>query len=252
MTKSVQPTDSPPVEKAGQSLIVRDLTVRYGGVHAVRELSFTVAPGESVGIIGSNGAGKTSALKAIMGHVGRTATEMTYGDRDLRRTPARNRVRIGIGYVPEGRHVFAGLSVEKNLLLGAYASRDKSAIADRLEQVHSLFPELRDMRHRLAGALSGGQQQMLAIGRALVSSPSLILLDEPSMGLSPKLVDDVASVLALLREAQISMLLVEQNAKLTFAATDRCLVMENGRAVIVGASSELRDDPRVRKVYLGL
>jgi branched-chain amino acid transport system ATP-binding protein len=252
MSVTTSATTSPATTGRSGSLIVTGLAVRYGGVRAVSDVSFTVSPGESVGIIGSNGAGKTSTLKAVMGHVSRSASELRYGDVDLLRAAPRSRVRHGIGYVPEGRHVFPGLSVEKNLTLGAYATRAKSIVAERLTEVYETFPVLSEMNSRLAGALSGGQQQMLAIGRALMSGPSLVLLDEPSMGLSPKLVDEVADVLQLLRGRQISLLLVEQNAKLTFAATDRCLVMENGSAVMEGPSEVLRDDPRVRTIYLGL
>jgi branched-chain amino acid transport system ATP-binding protein len=244
--------DTKPAQEAGASLVVRNLAVRYGGVQAVTGLSFRVAPGESLGIIGSNGAGKTSTLKAIMGHVSSSADEVRYGSCDLQRTAPQKRVRHGIAYVPEGRHVFAGLSVEKNLMLGAYTANSKSESAASLEQVHAIFPVLQEMRNRLAGALSGGQQQMLAIGRALMSRPSLMLLDEPSMGLSPKLVDEIVTVIGRLRQERISILLVEQNAKLTFASTDRCVVMENGAAVMEGRSTDLSSDPRVRAIYLGL
>jgi branched-chain amino acid transport system ATP-binding protein len=161
-------------------------------------------------------------------------------------------VRHGIGYVPEGRHVFPGLTVEKNLLLGAYARRWDAQVRAALAEVYELFPVLAQMRGRLAGALSGGQQQMLAIGRALMSRPRLLLLDEPSMGLSPKLVEDILAVLQRLGREGLSMLLVEQNAKLTFEATLSCLVVENGVVAMTGTSAELRHDPRVRKIYLGL
>jgi branched-chain amino acid transport system ATP-binding protein len=235
------------------ALTVEDLTVHYGGVCAVRSVGFTVAPGQAVGIIGANGAGKTSTLKALMGLVPRSAGRIRFGDTDLTRLRARDVVRHGIGYVPEGRHVFAGLPVEKNLLLGAYA---RSWRADRtrrtLAEVYELFPVLGEMRTRLAGALSGGQQQMLALGRALMAEPRLLLLDEPSMGLSPRLVEDILAVLLRLREEGLSLLLVEQNAKLTFEATGDCLVMENGEVALTGTSARLREDVRVRRVYLGL
>lgn len=250
-TAATPDTGTGPTNTPGDALVVRNLSVRYGGVRAVTGLSFAVGPGESLGIIGSNGAGKTSTLKAIMGHVARSADAVRYGSLDLQRTAPRNRVRHGIGYVPEGRHVFAGLSVEKNLKLGAYTA-SKDDVASGLDQVHAIFPVLLEMKGRLAGALSGGQQQMLAIGRALMSRPSLMLLDEPSMGLSPILVDEIAAVIARLRQEAISILLVEQNAKLTFASTDRCVVMENGVAVMDGPSTELSNDPRVRTIYLGL
>ncbi|MFB4309508.1 ABC transporter ATP-binding protein [Actinomadura sp. GTD37] len=235
------------------TLTVADLSVHYGGVCAVRSIGFTVAPGQSVGIIGANGAGKTSTLKALMGLVPRSGGTVTFGDTDLTRVKARDVVRHGIGYVPEGRHVFPGLTVEKNLLLGAYARAWRGAeTKEALAEVHELFPVLGEMRSRLAGALSGGQQQMLAIGRALMARPRLILLDEPSMGLSPKLVEDILAVLVRLREEGLSLLLVEQNAKLTFEATSDCVVMENGEVAMTGASRDLRDDVQVRRIYLGL
>jgi branched-chain amino acid transport system ATP-binding protein len=235
-----------------QVLTVRGLTVHYGGVCAVRDVSFTVPAGGAVGVIGANGAGKTSTLKAVMGLVPRTVAVMRFGEQDLSRVKARDMVRHGIGYVPEGRHVFPGLPVEKNLLLGAYARKWDAETRVTLDEVYDLFPVLREMRGRLAGALSGGQQQMLAIGRALMSRPRLLLLDEPSMGLSPKLVEDILVVLQRLGREGLSMLLVEQNAKLTFEATSTCLVVENGEVAMTGTAAELRHDARVRRIYLGL
>jgi branched-chain amino acid transport system ATP-binding protein len=237
---------------SGPALTVEGLAVRYGGVSAVRSVSFTVEPGQSVGLIGANGAGKTSTLRALMGLVPRAAGTLRFGDQDLGKVPARNMVRLGIGYVPEGRHVFGGLPVEKNLLLGAYASAWDASCRARLDEVYDMFPVLGEMRGRLAGALSGGQQQMLAIGRALMAKPVLLLLDEPSMGLSPKLVEVILAALQRLRNEGLSLLLVEQNAMLTFEATSTCLVLENGSVAMTGESAQLRDDPQVRKIYLGL
>jgi branched-chain amino acid transport system ATP-binding protein len=236
----------------GRALTVQGLTVHYGGVCAVKDLSFEVPAGDAVGIIGANGAGKTSTLKALMGLIPRRITSLRLGDTDLTGVGARHMVRHGIGYVPEGRHVFAGLPVEKNLLLGAYARKWNAETRATLGEVYELFPVLGEMRTRLAGALSGGQQQMLAIGRALMSQPRLLLLDEPSMGLSPKLVEDILAVLQRLRADGMSLLLVEQNAKLTFEATSSCLVVENGEAAMTGTSAKLRHDPQVRRIYLGL
>ncbi|MFD0690886.1 ABC transporter ATP-binding protein [Actinomadura fibrosa] len=238
---------------APATLTVEDLSVHYGGVCAVNSIGFTVEPGQSVGIIGANGAGKTSTLKALMGLVPRSAGRVTFGGVDLTKVKAREIVRHGIGYVPEGRHVFPGLTVEKNLMLGAYARAWRGAgTRESLAEVYELFPVLGEMRGRLAGALSGGQQQMLAVGRALMARPRLILLDEPSMGLSPKLVEGILAVLLRLREEGLSLLLVEQNAKLTFEATSDCVVMENGEVAMVGTSRDLRDDVQVRRIYLGL
>jgi branched-chain amino acid transport system ATP-binding protein len=240
------------VATATQELVVAGLSVHYGGVRAVNSISFSVGAGECVGIIGANGAGKTSTLKALMGLVPRTADTIRFGEHDLTKVKARNIVRHGIGYVPEGRHVFPGLTVEKNLLLGAYVRPWKGQTLQTMYEVFELFPMLGEMRHRLAGALSGGQQQMLAVGRALMSNPKLILLDEPSMGLSPKLIEDILEVLQRLSAAGHGLLLVEQNAKLTFEATKTCVVMENGEVAMTGTSTELSHDPRVRQIYLGL
>jgi len=243
---------SEPSPAGGQDFSVAGLTVHYGGVCAVDGIGFTVRAGESLGLIGANGAGKSSALKALMGLVPRRVSSIRFGDTDLRRVRGWEMVRHGIGYVPEGRHVFAGLPVEKNLLLGAYARRWDRNTRAGLAEVYDLFPVLGEMKDRLAGALSGGQQQMLAIGRALMSRPRLLLLDEPSMGLSPKLVDSILAVLQRLNRDGLTMLLVEQNAKLTFEATTSCLVMENGRVAMSGSSGELSHDARVRRIYLGL
>jgi branched-chain amino acid transport system ATP-binding protein len=239
-------------QPSAATLTVENLAVRYGGVSAVKSVSFTVPPGQSVGLIGANGAGKTSTLRALMGLVPRAAGTVRFDDRDLTRVPARNMVRLGIGYVPEGRRVFAGLTVEKNLLLGAYARRWDEATRQTLGEVYELFPVLAQMRARLAGALSGGQQQMLAIGRALMAKPVLMLLDEPSMGLAPKLVEVIGETLQRLRADGLSLLLVEQNAMLTFEATSHCLVLENGEIALTGPSADLRANPRIRRLYLGL
>ena len=239
-------------QPSAATLTVENLAVRYGGVSAVKSVSFTVAAGQSVGLIGANGAGKTSTLRALMGLVPRAGGTVRFGDQDLTRVPARNMVRLGIGYVPEGRRVFAGLTVEKNLLLGAYARRWDEATRQTLGEVYELFPVLAQMRARLAGALSGGQQQMLAIGRALMAKPVLMLLDEPSMGLSPKLVEVIGETLQRLRADGLSLLLVEQNAMLTFEATSHCLVLENGEIALTGPSADLRANPRIRRLYLGL
>jgi branched-chain amino acid transport system ATP-binding protein len=233
-------------------LTVQNLSVHYGGVCAVRTISFTVAAGQSLGVIGANGAGKSSTMRALMGLVPRSSGSVSYDGKDLSGVRAKDMVRHGVGYVPEGRHVFGGLPVEKNLLLGAYARPWNAATRAGLDEVYELFPVLGEMSGRLAGALSGGQQQMLAIGRALMSKPRLLLLDEPSMGLSPKLVDDILAVLQRLRQQGLSLLLVEQNAKLTFEATSECLVMENGEVAMTGTSDALRQDIRVRRIYLGL
>lgn len=232
-------------------LIVQNLSVRYGRVQAVSGVSFTVADGESLGIIGANGAGKSSTLKAIFRLIDSTADAMQFAGVSLQATPPHHVVGLGMSYVPEGRRIFVGLSVRKNLMMGAYRSSWRH-LGDRIERVYGLFPALKKFDAALAGALSGGQQQMLAIGRALLSEPKLLVLDEPSMGLAPVLIDDIAATLRRLRSEGVSMLLVEQNAKLTFGLTDRCIVLENGKVVKEGPSALLRADPAVRQIYLGL
>ncbi len=239
------------IRPTASGLTVQDLSVRYGRVQAVSGVSFSVADGESLGIIGANGAGKSSTLKAIFRLIDSTAASMHFAGASLQATQPHHVVSLGMSYVPEGRHVFAGLSVRKNLMMGAYRSSWRH-LGDRIERVYELFPALKKFDGVLAGALSGGQQQMLAIGRALLSEPKLLVLDEPSMGLAPVLIDDIAATLRRLRGEGVGMLLVEQNAKLTFALTDRCIVLENGRVVKEGPSAVLRADPAVRQIYLGL
>jgi branched-chain amino acid transport system ATP-binding protein len=236
----------------GALLEVVGLDVSYGEVHAVRELSFSVPQRGGVGIIGANGAGKTSTLKALLRLIPSRAERIEFAGRALDRVKPHRIVDLGIGYVPEGRHVFPGLSVRKNLLLGAYRHKWDDAVQARLERIHQLFPVLQEFDKRLAGALSGGQQQMLAIGRALMSDPTLLVLDEPSMGLAPVVVDEIVEALRELRRGGMSILLIEQNAKVTFSVTEHCLVMENGRRVKQGPSSQLRQDPEVRRIYLGI
>ena len=237
---------------SGPLLAVVGLDVSYGEVHAVRELSFSVPPRSGVGIIGANGAGKSSTLKALLRLIPARAERIEFAGRALDRVKPHRIVDLGIGYVPEGRHVFPGLSVRKNLLLGAYRHKWDDAVQTRLARIHQLFPVLQEFDKRLAGALSGGQQQMLAIGRALMSDPALLVLDEPSMGLAPVVVDEIVEALRELRRGGMSILLVEQNAKVTFSVTEDCLVMENGRRVKHGPSSRLRQDPEVRRIYLGI
>ena len=232
-------------------LVVRNLTVAYGRVVAVRGISFSVPEGSSLGVIGANGAGKSSTLKAIFRLVEASADRLEFQGVSLRSTPAHRIVKLGIAYVPEGRRIFAGLSVRKNLMMGAYRLSWRHA-AGRIDHVYDLFPALRAFDKALGGGLSGGQQQMLAIGRALMSAPRLLVLDEPSMGLAPVLIEDIASSLRRLRQEGVSMLLVEQNAKLTFGITDRCVVLDNGNLVKEDSSAALRDDPDVRRIYLGI
>jgi branched-chain amino acid transport system ATP-binding protein len=246
------PASPPGTEEKPALLEVAGLDVSYGEVRAVRDLTFSVPQHGSVGIIGANGAGKTSTLKALLGLIPSRAERLELDGRALASVKAHRIVELGIGYVPEGRHIFPGLSVRKNLLLGAYRHKWDEAVRARLERVHQLFPVLQEFDKRLAGALSGGQQQMLAIGRALMSAPTLLVLDEPSMGLAPVVVDEIVHALRELRQGGMSILLVEQNAKVTFSITEQCVVLENGRRVKHGPSSHLRQDPEVRRIYLGI
>lgn len=234
-------------------LEVAGLSVRYGGVQAVHGVSLSVGTGEAVGIIGANGAGKTSVLKAILGLAPRTAQRIRFGQHDLLRTPARNIVRCGIGYVPEGRRLFAPLSVEKNLLLGAYTRRWDSETRDGLSDVYEIFPALAEMRGRQAGALSGGQQQMLAIGRALMSRPNFILMDEPSLGLAPLVVESVHQAIdRIRREMGIGGILVEQNVAVALTVAARAYVLMRGSVVLEGDPKTLAASPQLKDAYLGL
>jgi branched-chain amino acid transport system ATP-binding protein len=232
-------------------LHVEELTVHYGGVCAVNRVSFTVHSGQSVGIIGANGAGKTSTLRALMGLVPRSGGRIRYGEHDLTRVKARDMVRHGIGYVPEGRHIFPGLSVEKNLLLGAYA---RGWRRDGLVEVYELFPVLGEMRGRLAGALSGGQQQMLAIGRALMSRPRLLLLDEPAGGLGGTDIDELAALIRALPDRPdggCAVMLVEHHMDLVMRVCEHVVVLDFGRVIAAGPPERIRDDPAVADAYLG-
>jgi branched-chain amino acid transport system ATP-binding protein len=238
---------------AGVTLTVESLSVHYGGVCAVSSISFVVGQGQAVGIIGANGAGKTSTLKALMGLVPRSGGRIRLGTHDLNKIAPHERVRHGIGYVPEGRHVFAGLPVEKNLLLGAYARAWGKETDQALAEVYELFPVLGEMRGRLAGALSGGQQQMLAISRAIMAAPDLILLDEPSLGLSPKLTKEIFEIVVRInRERGTTILLVEQNANMALNASDHGYVLENGRIVMEDTCERLREKEDIKEFYLGV
>jgi len=210
------------------ALVVEDLDVRYGGVHAVRGVSFSVERGEIVGLIGANGAGKSSTLHAVMGLVASAAGEVRLGAASLRGRRPEDVARAGVALVPEGRRVFAELTVEENLRLGLAARRSRGDSTAVLQRVYELFPVVREFRRRTAGALSGGQQQQLAIARALVAEPDVLLLDEPSLGLAPRIVDLVFDALAAIREHGLAVLLVEQRAQRTVALADRSHVLANG------------------------
>ena len=230
---------------------VRELSKRFGDFTAVDRISFDVARGEIVGFLGANGAGKTTTLHAITGLVPIKSGSVIYDGHDLRKTDPSRIVTMGLAHVPEGRQVFTRMTVAENLAMGAYFRKDKKAIADDLERVYARFPRLKERAKQLAGTLSGGEQQMLAMGRAIMSAPKLIVMDEPSMGLSPVLVQEVFSIIGTMHELGITILLVEQNAKMALAIADRAYVLENGRITMSGGARDLLHDDKVRKAYLG-
>jgi branched-chain amino acid transport system ATP-binding protein len=233
-------------------LEVSNLKVAYGRVEAVKDVSLKVDTGEFVAVIGSNGAGKSSVMKAIAGVHKPSGGGVAFGGADATGLPSHAMVRAGLAMVPEGRQVFGEQSVEDNLMLGGYSRRnDGGSATDRLGEAYALFPRLKERRHQLAGSLSGGEQQMLAIARGLQSQPKLLLIDELSLGLAPKILDLLFPVLADLNARGLSILLVEQMATLALAVASRAYVMENGRMVAEGASRELARNPRVVAAYLG-
>ena len=232
-------------------LEVKDMSVFYGAIQALHGISFGVAEREIVTLIGANGAGKSTTLRAISGLLRPKTGQIAYDGRDLVRVPAHKIVRLGIGQCPEGRRVFDILTVRENLEMGAYTRRDRKEIAESLEMVFTRFPRLRERAKQPASTLSGGEQQMLAMGRALMSRPRLLLLDEPSMGLSPILVEEIFSIIKAINADGTTVLLVEQNAAMALGIAHRAYVLETGRVIIEGPAAKLRDDPRVRGAYLG-
>ena len=232
-------------------LEIKDLNVFYGAIHALKGISLTVADGELVSLIGANGAGKTTTLHAISGLLPVASGSILLDGTDLQKVPANTIIGLGMAHVPEGRHVFARMTVEENLRMGAYILRDQRQIAENLERVYGHFPRLKERRRQLAGTLSGGEQQMLATGRALMTDPKIVLMDEPSMGLSPLLVKEIFSIIEELHKSGITILLVEQNAKMALAVSDRAYVLETGTISMEGPAAELAADDRVRKAYLG-
>ena len=232
-------------------LEVKNLSVSYGAIEAVKDISFTVNAGEIVSLIGANGAGKTTTLHTITGLVPAKSGSMMYNGVDLLKTHNNKIVTLGMAHIPEGRHVFTRMSVEENLEMGAFSLKDQSDLKKDLDMVYGLFPRLKERRNQKAGTLSGGEQQLLAMGRALMSHPKTILMDEPSMGLSPKLVKEIFSIIRKLHEQGITILLVEQNAKMALAIADRAYVLETGRITMEGDAKELLNNEQVRKAYLG-
>ena len=232
-------------------LKVENVICRYGRIEVLHGVSLDVGAGEIVSLIGSNGAGKTTLMRVISGLLPMTGGRIVFDEEEIDRLPAHLRVVRGIAQVPEARQVFAPLSVDDNLLLGGFRRR-AADVPRELDRIYALFPALAERRGIAAGNLSGGQQQMLAIGRALMSGPRLLLLDEPSMGLAPVLVDQILDTVVALRKDGVTILLVEQNVNAALAIADRAYVIETGRIVLSGPSATLADDPRVREAYLGL
>ena len=232
-------------------LEVKDLQVHYGVIQALKGISFHVNLGEVIALIGANGAGKTTTLQTLTGILSPKSGSIVFEGKDLTRTPAHKIVEMGMAHVPEGRRVFADMSVYENLLLGAYTRKDKAEIAESLASVYKRFPRLEERKGQRAGTLSGGEQQMLAMGRALMSRPRIILMDEPSMGLSPIFVNEIFDIIREVSESGTTVLLVEQNAKKALSIADRAYVLETGSITMDGKAEDLLNDEAVQKAYLG-
>ena len=232
-------------------LEVKDLEVYYGVIQAIKGISFTVEQGEVIALIGANGAGKTTTLHTITGLLSPERGQVIFEGTDVTKVPAHKIVSMGMAHVPEGRRVFAELSVYENLKMGAYTRKDRSEIEATLEKVYERFPRLKERRNQMAGTLSGGEQQMLAMGRALMSKPKIILMDEPSMGLSPILVNEIFDIIQEVSNSGTTVLLVEQNAKKALSIADRAYVLETGKISIEGKAKDLLEDDSIKKAYLG-
>ena len=232
-------------------LEVNNLEVHYGVIKALKNVSFEVNEGEIIALIGANGAGKTTTLQTISGILPVTSGNIILNGQDITKVPAHKIVRLGISQVPEGRRVFSQLSVLDNLKMGAFIRNDKEQIEADLENIYKRFPRLFERKNQLAGTLSGGEQQMLAMGRALMSNPKILLLDEPSMGLSPILVSEIFDIIKSINESGVTVLLVEQNAKKALSIADRAYALETGNVVVSGKASELINDDKIKKAYLG-
>ena len=232
-------------------LEVRDLQVYYGMIHAIKGISFDVNQGEVIALIGANGAGKTTTLHTITGLLAPKSGSVLFEGKDITKVPAHKIVSMGMAHVPEGRRVFAELSVYENLKMGAYTRKDKKEIEESLANVYKRFPRLEERKNQMAGTLSGGEQQMLAMGRALMSKPKIILMDEPSMGLSPIFVNEIFDIIKSVSASGTTVLLVEQNAKKALSIADRAYVLETGKIVLSGKAKDLLEDEAVKKAYLG-
>lgn len=232
-------------------LEVRDLQVYYGIIHSIKGISFNVNQGEVIALIGANGAGKTTTLHTITGLLAPKSGSVLFEGKDITKVPAHKIVSMGMAHVPEGRRVFAELSVYENLKMGAYTRKDKKEIEESLANVYKRFPRLEERKNQMAGTLSGGEQQMLAMGRALMSKPKIILMDEPSMGLSPIFVNEIFDIIRAVSESGTTVLLVEQNAKKALSISDRAYVLETGTITMSGKAKDLLEDEAVKKAYLG-
>jgi len=233
-------------------LQVENIHVYYDAIHALQGISFHVEAGEIVTLIGANGAGKSTTLRAVSGLVHPRSGAITFKGADITTTPAERIVSLGISHVPEGRKIFAPLTVRENLMMGAYTRSDREEIDRSLQRVFASFPRLKERIHQLGGTLSGGEQQMLSTGRGLMSAPTLLLLDEPSMGLSPILVEEIFRIIREINEQGTSILLVEQNAHMALSIAHRAYVLETGRIVLSGTSREMAENPQVKAAYLGV
>lgn len=232
-------------------LEIKDLEVNYGVIKAIKGVSFDVNEGEIIALIGANGAGKTTILHTITGLIQAKKGSIVFDGKELTKTPPHKIVSMGMAHVPEGRRIFQQLSVLENLKLGAYTRKDKSEIASTFKMVYERFPRLEERKNQVAGTLSGGEQQMLAMGRALMSKPRIILMDEPSMGLSPLLVSEIFDIIKVINESGTTVLLVEQNAKKALSIADRAYVLETGNITLSGDAKDLINDESVKKAYLG-
>ncbi len=232
-------------------LEVKNLEVYYGVICALKGISFEVNEGEIVTLIGANGAGKTTTMQSVVGLIPKRSGTVTFDGHDIAKTPCHKIVHLGMTQVPEGRRIFQELTVYENLLMGAYSMKDQSGFKNDLEAIYTRFPRLFERKNQIAGTLSGGEQQMLAMGRAIMSHPKLLMLDEPSMGLSPLLVDQVFEIIKDINKDGTTILLVEQNAGKSLAISDRAYVLENGKIVLTGTGEELAASEMVRKAYLG-
>lgn len=232
-------------------LEVKDLEVYYGMIQAIKGISFHVDKGEVIALIGANGAGKTTTLHTVTGLLSPKSGHVIFEGKDITKVPAHKIVSMGMAHVPEGRRVFAELSVYENLKMGAYTRKDKNEIEESLKNVYKRFPRLEERKNQMAGTLSGGEQQMLAMGRALMSKPKIILMDEPSMGLSPIMVNEIFDIIRSVSEGGTTVLLVEQNAKKALSIADRAYVLETGKIALEGKAKDLLEDDSIKKAYLG-